>query len=194
MPPLAEPLRTPRLLLRRWRDVDVEAFAAMSADPDVMRYFPGLLDRTATEALVKRIRAGFDQRGFGLWAVELPGEAPFLGYVGLAVPAFETHFTPCVEIGWRLAAAHWRKGYATEAAAAVLDAAFGPLGLREVVSFTVPHNTPSRMVMEKLGMVRDPAEDFEHPRLAEGHPLRRHVLYRIGAKGWLRRRSGAAGG
>ena len=115
----------------------------------------------------------------------MPGVAPFVGFVGLSVPTFEAHFTPCVEVGWRLARAHWGRGYATEAAGAALTFGFSDVGLDEVVSFTVPHNRPSRRVMQRLGMRRDPAEDFEHPSLPEGHPLRRHVLYRLHRDHWL---------
>ena len=129
--------------------------------------------------MAARVRGLFDEQGFGLWAVEVPGVADFVGFVGLHVPTFETHFTPCVEIGWRLAYEHWGRGYATEAAQRALDFAFDELHLDEVVSFTVPDNVRSRAVMERLGMTRTPDEDFDHPVLPEGHRLRRHVLYRI---------------
>jgi RimJ/RimL family protein N-acetyltransferase len=174
----APTIRTHRLLLRLWRDEDLPAFAALNADPKVMEFFPKLLDREESDAQSARIRDGFARRGFGLWAVEVPGVADFIGFVGLAVPHFEAHFTPCVEIGWRLAHEHWGKGYATEAARAALDFGFGRLALDEIVSFTVPANRRSRGVMERIGMTRTPADDFDHPVLAEGHPLRRHVLYR----------------
>jgi RimJ/RimL family protein N-acetyltransferase len=172
-------LRTERLLLRRWRDEDRHPFASLNADPRVMEHMPGLLTRAESDAAAARIEEHFAAHGFGLWAVEIPGVAPFAGFVGLSVPRFQAAFTPCVEVGWRLAAAHWGQGYATEGARAALAAAFGELGLEEVVSFTVPGNVASRRVMEKLGMARDPGEDFEHPTLPAGHPLRRHVLYRI---------------
>jgi RimJ/RimL family protein N-acetyltransferase len=184
-------LRTARLRLRPWRDADREPFAALNADPEVTAFLPGPLDRAASDAIVERICAHFDARGFGLWAVEAPGAADFVGFVGLQVPAFEAFFTPCVEVGWRLARAHWGRGYATEAARAAVAHGFGALGLREIVSFTVPANRRSRAVMERLGMRRDPAEDFDHPRLPEGDPRRRHVLYRLPAPGHSRR--GAAG-
>ena len=173
-------LPTARLLLRAWRDADRPALAALNADPAVMEFFPGVLDRVGSNAMADRIAAHWAERGFGLWAVEVPGAAPFIGYVGLSVPRFEAAFTPCVEIGWRLAAAHWGRGYATEAARAALAFGFGELGLAEIVSFTVPANARSRAVMERLGMRRDPAGDFDHPLLPPGHPLRRHVLYRLG--------------
>lgn len=177
-------LRGKRLLLRPWVDADVEPFAAMNADARVMEHMPSVLSRTESAALVARIRAHFDAHGFGLWAVEVPGVAPFIGFVGLTLPSFEAHFTPCVEIGWRLAAAHWGRGYATEGARVALTFAFTELKLNEVVSFTVPANVRSRRVMEKVGMRRSPSEDFEHPRLPEGHPLRRHVLYRLPRSAW----------
>lgn len=174
-------IRTERLLLRRWRPEDRQSFAALNADPRVMRYLPGLLSREESDALTARIEAHFDEHGFGLWAVEVTGVAPFAGFVGLSVPRFEAPFMPAVEIGWRLAAGHWQRGYATEAARAALRFGFDEIGLEEIVSFTVPANRPSRGVMERIGMARDPAGDFDHPSLPPGHPLRRHVLYRIRA-------------
>lgn len=183
MVPLLD-IRTPRLWLRPWRDEDVEPFAALNADPRVMEFFPALLTRQETEAGVARLRAHFAQHGWGFWAVEVPGVAPFVGFVGLQNVSFSAPFTPAVEVGWRIAAAHWGQGYATEGARAALDGGFRRLGLPEIVSFTVPANVRSRRVMEKLGMHRAPSEDFEHPRLPEGHPLRRHVLYRLRASEW----------
>lgn len=171
-------LRTERLLLRRWRDDDRAPFAALNADPRVTEFLPAPLSRADSDALVDRIEAHFAAHGFGLWAVEVPGEIPFAGFVGLAVPAFEAAFTPCVEVGWRLAAACWGRGYASEGARAALAFGFAQLALAEIVSFTVPANVRSRRVMERLGMTRDPADDFDHPALPDGHPLRRHVLYR----------------
>lgn len=171
-------LRTERLLLRRWRDDDRAPFAALNADPRVTEFLPAPLSRADSDALVDRIEAHFAAHGFGLWAVEVPGEIPFAGFVGLAVPAFEAAFTPCVEVGWRLAAACWGHGYASEGARAALAFGFAQLALAEIVSFTVPANVRSRRVMERLGMTRDPADDFDHPALPDGHPLRRHVLYR----------------
>jgi ribosomal-protein-alanine N-acetyltransferase len=172
-------LRTPRLVLRGFRAEDLDAFAALNADPRVMEHFPSTLTRAQSDALVARIDAHFAQHGFGLWAVEVPGGAGFIGYTGLSRVTFAAPFTPCVEVGWRLAAAHWGNGFATEAARAAVEFAFGALQLDEVVSFTVPANVRSRRVMEKLGMVRDPAGDFDHPLLPESHRLRCHVLYRI---------------
>jgi RimJ/RimL family protein N-acetyltransferase len=172
-------LRTERLRLRGWQPSDREPFAAMNADPRVMEYFPAPLSPEESDARVARIEAHFDRHGFGLWAVEVVGVAPFAGFIGLSIPGFEAHFTPCVEIGWRLAAAHWCRGFATEGARAALAFGFNTLGLAEIVSFTATVNLRSRRVMEKLGMTHQPGDDFDHPLLPEGHWLRRHVLYRI---------------
>lgn len=144
-----------------------------------MEHFPALLSREESDARVARIEAHFEEHGYGLWAVEIVGGAAFAGFIGLGIPHFKAHFTPCVEIAWRLAAEHWGHGFATEGARAVLAFGFEALGLAEVVSTTVPANLRSRRVMEKLGMIHDPGGDFEHPLLPEGHALRRHVLYRI---------------
>jgi len=144
-----------------------------------MEHFPALLSRAETELMVDRIAGHFSQRGFGLWAAELRDSGEFIGYVGLAVPRFEAVFTPCVEIGWRLAREHWGKGLATEGARTAVRCAFDGLGLQEIVSFTVPENVRSLRVMEKICMTHDPRDDFDHPLLAEGHPMRRHVLYRL---------------
>jgi RimJ/RimL family protein N-acetyltransferase len=181
----APTLFTKRLRLRGWRDSDLEPFAELNADPHVMQFYPRPLDRARSDASADRIRATLDARGFGLWAVEASDAAPFLGYVGLAEPAFRSHFTPCVEIGWRLAHRYWGHGYATEAAKAVLDHAFGALGLSEVVSFTAQDNRRSRRVMERLGMSYSSRDDFEHPDIPVGHPLRPHVLYRLGRSAWM---------
>ena len=172
-------LRTDRLLLRRWRDEDRAPFAALTADPEVQRYFPAPLTRAEADAFVDQIDAEHEQRGWGLWALEIAGTGEFIGYTGLEIPGFEEHFTPAVEIGWRIARPAGGHGYVTEAARAALDFGFGELGLGEIVSFTVPANRRSRAVMERLGMTHDPAEDFGHPGLPEGHPLRLHVLYRL---------------
>jgi RimJ/RimL family protein N-acetyltransferase len=175
-------LRTERLL-RRWREEDLETFARLNADPEVMRHFKSTLDRPASDLLAGRIESGFDERGFGLWAVEVPDEAPFIGFVGLDRAVFPAPFTPAVEVGWRLARAYWGRGYATEGARAALAFGFDRLGLAEIVSLTTHGNTRSRAVMERLGMTRNPDDDFDHPSLPEGHPLRRHVLYRLRRQG-----------
>ena len=179
-------MRTERLILRRWRDADREPFAALNADPLVMEHHPSTLDRTASDALVDRIESDFDRLGFGLWAIEVPGVAPFIGFVGLAEPTFAAHFTPAVEVGWRLDRAFWGRGYATEAAVAALGFGFGSAGLEEIVSFTVQENVRSRGVMERLGMTHDPSDDFDHPRFATGHRCCRHVLYRLSRAQWQR--------
>jgi ribosomal-protein-alanine N-acetyltransferase len=172
-------IETARTRLRRWLPADRPPFAAMNADPAVMEHYPAPLSAADSDALADRIEEHFGHHGFGLWALEVPGVAPFAGYVGLAVPRFDAPFTPCVEIGWRLGHAHWGCGYASEAARAVLAFGFERLGLPEIVSFTVPDNVRSRRVMERIGMTRDPGDDFDHPLLPPGHPLRRHVLYRV---------------
>ena len=148
----------------------------MNSDPRVMEFFPACLTREESDALVVLAEAHFETRGFGPFAAELRDTGEFAGFVGLMVPRFEAYFTPCVEIGWRLAAKFWNQGLATEAAQAVLQLAFGALALPEVVSFTTVANRPSRRVMEKIGLKYD--GEFDHPGLVEGHPLRRHVLYR----------------
>jgi len=189
----AEPeLRTPRLLLRRWRDTDLAPFAALNADPLVMEHFPAPLRPEQSDDLADRIDAGFDERGWGLWAVEIPGTAPFAGFIGLNPAVFDAPFTPAVEVGWRLARAHWGRGYATEGALAALSFGFDELALDEVVSFTTHRNTRSRRVMERLGMRRDPADDFENPNLPDGDALRPHVLYRLDRPTWQRNVAPAA--
>ena len=144
-----------------------------------MEYFPSALARAESDAFADRIEAGFIANGYGLWAVEVPDEAEFIGYVGLAPANFEAHFTPAVEVGWRLARTYWGRGFAIEAARAAVADGFNRVALDEIVSFTVPANLRSVRVMERLGMTHDPADDFDHPRLPIRHPLRRHVLYRL---------------
>jgi ribosomal-protein-alanine N-acetyltransferase len=174
-------LRTERLRLRRWTPDDCEPFAQLNSDPKVMEYFASLLTREQSAAAAARITAHFDEHGFGLWAVEVPDVLRFAGFIGLSMPTFRAHFTPCVEVGWRLAPAVWGHGYATEGARAALAFGFDTLGLDEIVSFTTAAHTRSRHVMERIGMSHDPADDFDHPSIPEGHPLRRHVLYRVRA-------------
>jgi len=172
-------LRTERTLLRAWRDDDLVPFARLNADEEVMRWFPSPLSREQSDAMASRIRARLAADGWGLWALEVPDVSPFCGFVGLSRVPFETNFTPAVEIGWRLDRHWWGHGYASEAARACLEYGFGPLGLTDIVSFTTTKNTRSRAVMERLGMTRDPAEDFDHPAVPEASPVRRHVLYRL---------------
>lgn len=175
---LPREIHTDRLLLRRWVPSDRLQFAGLNADPRVMEHFPSVLTREESDAIVNRIESHFERHGFGLWAVEVPEQIPFIGFVGLAVPSFQAHFTPCVEVGWRLAVESWGRGYATEAARAAVALGFGPAALSEIVSMTVPENDRSRRVMERLGMTHNPADDFDHPS-QPGH--RRHVLYRLGS-------------
>ncbi len=175
-------LRTPRLVLRSWRESDLAPFAELNADPRVMQHFPSVLTRAESDAMVTRLNDAITKRGFGFWAVEVQASEELIGFVGLSVPSFEAPFMPCVEIGWRIAFRHWGKGFASEGARASLDAAFGELGLAEVVSFTTITNERSKRVMERLGMRHDARDDFDHPLLPEGHALRRHVLYRIRAR------------
>jgi len=151
----------------------------MNADPKVMEFLPRLLSRTESDFFANRIESHFRRHGFGLYAAELRKDGSFIGFIGLNMTTFDAPFTPCFEVGWRLAADSWGQGLATEGAREILSYGFEVIGLREIVSFTVPANVRSRRVMEKLGMTHDPAEYFEHPRLPANHPLRRHVLYRL---------------
>jgi RimJ/RimL family protein N-acetyltransferase len=177
-------LKTKRLILRNWKAADREPFARINADPRVMEYLGEPLSREQSGEVVDRIEAHFRTHGFGLCAAELGDTGLFIGFIGLAVPTFEAAFTPCAEIGWRLAAEYWGRGLATEGAREILRYAFEDLKLQELVSITAVGNERSRRVMEKLGMTRDPAEDFDHPRLPAAHPLRRHVLYRLQGEKW----------
>ncbi len=170
-------LTTERLLMRPWRESDADFFVAMNADPVIMRYYPRTYTREESMASFERARKHFADRGFGMWAAELTATRVPIGFVGLQVPRFEAHFTPCVEVGWRLAPAHWHKGYATEAAREALRFGFDELRLPEIVAMTVPANTPSIAVMDRLGMARNPTDDFDNP-LVNG-PFKRHVLYRL---------------
>jgi RimJ/RimL family protein N-acetyltransferase len=171
-------LQTERLILRPFRDDDLDLYAALNADPRVMEHFPSVLTREQSAAEIVRIRETTGG-GLGFLAVEIPGQTTCAGFIGLNRPGWPAPFQPCVEIGWRLATAYWGHGYATEGARACLAHGFGALGLEEIVAFTAVGNTRSRAVMARLGMTYDRADDFDHPRIAEGHPLRRHVLYRV---------------
>jgi RimJ/RimL family protein N-acetyltransferase len=181
---------TERLILRKWREGDRELFARMNCDPAVMEHFPALLSREESDALVDRAEAHLEQHGFGPWAAELRESQEFIGYIGLVIPQFEASFTPCVEIGWRLAREHWGKGLATEGARALVRHGFEVQRMQELVSFTVPANRRSRRVMMKLGMTHDPRDDFDHPSIPAGHPLRRHVLYRLKRDDWISANAG----
>jgi RimJ/RimL family protein N-acetyltransferase len=170
---------TPRLLLRHWREEDRVPFAEMGADAEVMEHFPARMSRADSDSFIDGVGADLEQRGWGLWAVEELSTGRFLGFTGLNVPGFDAPFLPATEIGWRLRRDAWGRGYATEAANGVLAVAFDDLELEELVSFTTVANTRSRAVMTRIGMVRDPADDFQHPTIAEGSPVRPHVLYRL---------------
>ncbi|MFI5892531.1 GNAT family N-acetyltransferase [Actinoplanes sp. NPDC051513] len=172
-------LATDRLLLRQWRVADREPFAAMNADPVVMSHFPARLTREESDAFADRSEAGIAERGWGLWAVDVDGE--FAGFIGLQPLRPTLPFAPGVEIGWRLAARFHGHGYATEGARRVVTYAFDTIGLPQIVSFTTERNIASRRVMEKLGMTRDPSEDFDHPAVPAEWDGRRHVLYRLAA-------------
>jgi len=177
-------ITTDRLVLRRWRDEDRGPFAALNADPDVMRFFPRPLTREESDRLIERVEARFESDGIGLWAVERREDGRFLGFTGLAPATFEASFTPAVEVGWRFARSAWGHGYATEAGRAALRFGFEVRDLERVLSWTSVLNVPSIAVMERLGMHRDPADDFDHPLIAPGDPLRRHVLYRLDRTDW----------
>ena len=172
-------LATSRLKLRQWRDTDLAPFAALNADPEVMRYFPATMTPPQSDEFAGYVYDTIERQGWGLWAVEVSDGPPFIGFVGLNRVSFEAHFTPAVEVGWRLARPFWGNGYATEAGAAALTYGCEQLDLEEIVSFTSRLNEPSIRVMRRLGMLHDAAGDFDHPRVAEGSPLRRHVLYRL---------------
>lgn len=179
-------IETDRLILRTWKEQDIDAMALIDQDPKVCEFLPGIGNRDATEAGVRRIIQHYEKHGFCLYAVELKSTHQFIGWIGLSIPSFEAHFTPAVEIGWRLNSQHWNKGYATEGAKAVLYYAFTKLNLNEIVSFTTVNNTASRRIMEKIGMHHNEQDDFDHPKLDKAHPLCRHVLYRISKSEYLK--------
>ena len=177
--PHALELRTQRCLLRNWKDSDLPEWVTMNADPAVRRYFSTIQTQDEALAEAKSIRNNMAQRGWGIWALEVPGKLAFAGFVGLHVPTFEAPFMPCVEMGWRLPQAAWGQGYASEAARAAAAFAFDVLALDEVMAYTTPTNEPSRRVMQRIGMTHSAADDFDHPRVAADHPFCRHVLYRL---------------
>jgi RimJ/RimL family protein N-acetyltransferase len=181
-PPLT--MTTPRLILRQWQESDFGPFAAMNADPQVMEFFPSVLTREKSDDMAMRCRDLIAERGWGIWAVALRETGEFIGFVGLHTPGYDLPFTPCIEIGWRLRADTWGKGYCSEAARAALDAGFNVLGLKEIVAFTALPNLRSQAVMKKMGMVCDPTENFEHPAVAAGDWLEEHCLYRLSKGAW----------
>lgn len=168
-------IETERLGLRRWNDDDIPYFISMNKDPEVMEFFPKLLTADETRSFVERSEQHFNEQGFALWAAELKETGRFIGMIGLAVPRFETDFTPCVEVGWRLGREFWGKGYAQEGGKACLEYGFTQLCLPQIVAFTSVYNTKSENVMQKIGMTF--IEEFDHPEIPVGHKLRRHVLY-----------------
>jgi RimJ/RimL family protein N-acetyltransferase len=183
-PVLIPRLTTERLLLREWLATDREPFGLMNADPLVVEHLPRALDRAASDALIERFQADWAVQGHGRWALVRRDDDAFLGFVGLHAATFDAHFTPAVDVGWRLARAAWGRGYATEGARAALRYAFETLALDEVVSYTVPANVRSRAVMERLGMTHDPRDDFDHPAFLDDRRICRHVLYRLTRTAW----------
>jgi len=179
-----EHIETDRLILRPWCKEDHDPFAELNADPRVMEYFPSILSRQESDKLAKKISSKINEQGWGLWAVSVPGVADFIGFIGLSVPSFDAHFTPAVEVGWRLAHEYWGRGYATEGAKAVIKYGFEKLSLEEIVSFTAEQNHRSTSVMKRIGMHHDPSDDFDHPSLPKEDRLCRHVLYRVHATEW----------
>ncbi len=177
--------RTARLLLRGFTDADREPFFALNSDPVVMEHFVEVHDRARSDAFVDRILSRWSERGWGLWALERLDTGEFIGYTGLWPAEFEAPFTPAVEVGWRLARAHWGHGFATEAALESLRFGFTEAGLEEIVSFTAVGNARSWRVMERIGLGREPEGDFQHPAVPEGHPVRPHVFYRLPRERWL---------
>lgn len=184
---MAEPapvLITERLRLRGWREEDHEPYAAINADQRVREFFPELLGREQSDAQIAVFEDHFAAHGFGMWALERRDTGELIGFAGMDLATYDAHFAPAVEIGWRLAHAAWGCGYASEAAREAVRFGFAELELEQIVACTTPANLRSRAVMERLGMTRDPAEDFDHPEIAAGHPLCRHVLYRLSAERW----------
>ncbi|MGO4571973.1 GNAT family N-acetyltransferase [Microvirga sp. 2TAF3] len=185
MQPCPDEIRTERLILRRWRDTDRPGYARLNADSHVMRFFHKMRTREESDTEAQWLDDRFALDGFGPWAVEAPGIADFIGFVGIWRIVRELPFTPAVEIGWRLDQPYWGKGYAVEAAKSSLKDVFSRTDLAEIVAYTAVQNEPSRRVMEKLGMVYDPADDFPHPAVPEDHPLRMSVLYRLSRHAFL---------
>lgn len=177
-------IKTDRLILRNWEKSDLAPFAAMNADPRVREFFPGVLSRQESDESVKLASDHITKWGWGFWAASLTETGEFIGFIGLQNVHFKAHFTPAVEIAWRLAFEHWGKGYATEGAKAALHHGFEVVRLNEIVSFTALQNIRSRHVMEKIGMHHDPKDDFDHPNVPDDHPLKKYVLYRLSSSEW----------
>ncbi|MEY2903152.1 MAG: hypothetical protein RLY89_2258 [Bacteroidota bacterium] len=170
-------IETNQLLLRQWKLEDLSAYATMNADPKVMEHFPATLSKEESWNHLQKMQAQIQEKGYGTFALELKKEGTLIGFTGLSIPNFDAEFTPCVEIGWRIASPYWRLGYAFEAAKACLNFAFNEIGLTEIFSFTATTNKPSENLMKKLGMQK--CGEFEHPKLPMGHSLRKHVIYSI---------------
>ena len=185
---LPQTLKTEHLILRPWRPSDTEPFTAMSQDPEVMAHLLAFASQEAIASWIQRQVDHFEKYGFGFWALESRETGEFMGATGLLRISYEAHFTPAVEVGWRLARRFWGQGYVPEAARSALSFGFENLGLSEIVANTVSANHNSRRVMEKLGMVRDPADDFDHPLVPADSPLRRQILYRLTRENWSRLR------
>lgn len=177
---------TTRLILRQWKEEDVEPFAILNADPRVMEYFPSVKSFEESVKEYEMILAHFKKYGYGWWAVSEIDKVNFIGFIGLRYIDFPSSFTPAVEIGWRLAYNYWKKGYATEGARAALEYGFKTLKLSEIISFTSTSNIRSQAVMKRIGMHHYPKDDFDNPKLPEGHPLRRHALYRLNINNWYK--------
>jgi 3-dehydroquinate dehydratase / shikimate dehydrogenase len=180
-------IRTKRLILRPWQEEDFESFGQINSDARVMEYFPSILSRQESDGLAERLSTKLQEQGWGLWAVSVSGLSNFIGFIGLSEPSFTSHFTPAVEVGWRLAYDFWGHGYATEGALEALNYGFKTLDLNEIVSFTAVQNRRSIEVMKRIGLHHDTVDDFDHPKLSEGHALRRHVLYRLNRSEWVER-------
>ena len=183
-------IETDRLVLRNWREEDRQAFFEMNADPKIMRFFDKTRSRAEADAVFDRFVHEIDRDGYGFWAVELRSAGQVIGFTGLRDIDFDAPFTPSIEIGWRLLTPHWGNGYATEAARACLAYGFEQMGLAEIVSFAVPENWPSRRVMERIGMRREPEHDFIHPDVTPGSPLAQHAFYRLTSADWRQKESG----
>lgn len=168
---------TERLIFRRWQELDSMPFYKMNSDPDVMEYFPKTLSRTESDSLIERIENSFEDRGYGLWALELKDNKAFIGFLGFNFTDLESDFTPCIEIGWRIDKNYWGKGYATEGASKCLEVGFNTFFFQEIYSFTSKENTRSEKVMKRIGLTY--VKEFNHPRIDENHWLCRHVLYRL---------------
>ncbi|WP_034642527.1 GNAT family N-acetyltransferase [Desulfovibrio inopinatus] len=174
---------TARLVLRQWKETDKKTFAVLNADPRVMEFFPAPLTRKESDAVADKCQLFIEEHGWGFWAVEEKRTHDFLGFVGLYIPRADLPFSPCVEIGWRLAFPYWGKGVASEAAKGALAIGFCVLNLKEIVSFTAFHNVRSQAVMRRIGMHRVPGS-FAHPGVAVSSPLREHLLYRLADRSW----------